>query len=186
MALLKFATDVIAVASGNLKHDGQSDSNPSGVVMARCATVLIVMAAALLGSACSTPRFVIEAENARTNTHIVLAFEETVFNKHHVHEGFNRYVAADYKEHDPTLAEDLDAAARKLNNELTNDLPDSHVVVKRTMAQRDLVAVHAFWDQKPGVTRGVARVDIYRLVNSKIVEHWVVQQPIPEGGGTVL
>jgi predicted SnoaL-like aldol condensation-catalyzing enzyme len=153
--------------------------------MPRFGSVLIVIAA-LLSVGCSTPRFVIEAENARTNTHIVLAFEETVFNKHHVHEGFNRYVAADYKEHDPTLGADLDAAARKLDTELTEDFPDSRVVVKRTVAQRDLVAVHAFWDQKPGATRGVARVDMYRLVNAKIVEHWVVQEPMPESPGAVL
>jgi predicted SnoaL-like aldol condensation-catalyzing enzyme len=152
-------------------------------MMKRCGTVLIATVVTILSVACSTPRFLIEAENARTNTHIVLAFEETVFNKHHVHEGFNRYVAPDYKEHDPTLGQDLDEAARKLNDELSEGLPESRVVVKRTVAQRDLVAVHAFWDQKPGATRGVARVDIYRLVNAKIVEHWVVQEPMPQGSG---
>jgi predicted SnoaL-like aldol condensation-catalyzing enzyme len=148
--------------------------------MLQVRTSLVLLAAAVLSCACSTPRFV-EAENARTNTHVVLAFEETVFNKHHVHEGFNRYVAPDYKEHDPTLPEDVDAAARALNNQLTNVFPDSRVIVKRTAAQRDLVAVHAFWDQKPGAVGGMARVDIYRLVNARIVEHWLVLQPVPEG-----
>jgi predicted SnoaL-like aldol condensation-catalyzing enzyme len=147
-------------------------------MMARLGTMLITIIAALLSVGCSTPRFLIEAENARTNTHIVLAFEETVFNRHHVREGFSRYVAPDYEEHDPTLAEGMDEAARTLSDKLTNDLPDSRVVVQRTVAQRDLVAVHAFWDQVPGATRGVARVDIYRLVNSRIVEHWVVEEPM--------
>jgi predicted SnoaL-like aldol condensation-catalyzing enzyme len=151
--------------------------------MPQVRTSVMLLAAALLSSACSTPRFVIEAENARTNTHVVLAFEETVFNKHHVHEGFNRYVAADYKEHDPTLPGDADAAARALNNQLTNVLPESRVIVKRTVAQRDLVAVHAFWDQKPGASGGIARVDIYRLVNARIVEHWLVAQTVPENNG---
>jgi predicted SnoaL-like aldol condensation-catalyzing enzyme len=147
-----------------------------------------LLATIMLGgmSGCATPRIVIEAENARTNTHIVLAFEETVFNKHRVHEGFNRYVAADYKEHDPTLGNGADDAARKLNDLLINTWPDSRVVVNRTVAQGDLVAVHAFWDQKPGAVPGTARVDIYRLINAKIVEHWMVEQPIREGGGSIL
>jgi predicted SnoaL-like aldol condensation-catalyzing enzyme len=152
-------------------------------VISQARIVSMLLAAAVLSSACSTPRFVIEAENARTNTHVVLAFEETVFNKHHVHEGFNRYVAPDYREHDPTLPGDVDAVARALNNQLTDVFPDSRVIVKRTVAQRDLVAVHGFWDQVPGASRGVARVDIYRLVNTRIVEHWVVEQAVPENIG---
>jgi predicted SnoaL-like aldol condensation-catalyzing enzyme len=148
--------------------------------MRRSAILGLILLAATLGSACSTPRFVIEAENARTNTHIVLAFEETVFSKHHVREAFSRYVAAEYKEHDPAFPGGEDEAVRGLTNQLTNAFPDSRVDMKRTMAQRDLVSVHAHWDQKPGATHGVARVDIYRLVNAKIVEHWVVEQPVPE------
>jgi len=144
---------------------------------------LSIGALAILSAACSTPRFLIEAENARTNTHIVLAFEETVFNRHRVYEGFSRYVAAEYKEHDPALAEGADAAAKALNNDLTKVFPDSRLNVKRTVAQGDLVAVHAFWDRIPADRQTVARVDIYRLVNAKIVEHWKIEQPLPEGQG---
>ena len=124
----------------------------------------------------------LEAENARTNTHVVLAFEETVFNRHHVNDGFNLYVSAQYKEHDPMLPEGFDAAVKALDNELRL-FPNSRLQVKRTVAQRDLVAVHAFWDQRPGETRGVARLDLYRLENAKIVEHWNVEQAVPESKG---
>lgn len=147
----------------------------------RVAMQWLMLAAATLCGACSTPRFVIEAENARTNTHIVLAFEETVFSKHHVREGFSRYVAPEYKEHDPAFAGGEDEAVRGLTNQLTNEFPDSRVVVKRTVSQRDLVSVHSFWDQRPGASHGMARVDIYRLVNARILEHWVVEQPLAEG-----
>jgi predicted SnoaL-like aldol condensation-catalyzing enzyme len=53
------------------------------------------------------------------------------------------------------------------------------VVVERTIAQGDLVAAQIIWDQKPGETRGVAKVDIYRLENGRIVEHWDVAQNVP-------
>ena len=137
---------------------------------------VLLLAGALCVSACATPRFLIEAENARTNTHIVLAFGETVFNKHRALDGFNRYVAEDYREHDPGLPQGFDASARALDATLTGPLSDSHLSVKRTVAQRDLVAVHAFWEQHAGQGGGMARVDIYRLENQKIVEHWSVQQ----------
>jgi hypothetical protein len=55
---------------------------------------VLLLAGALSVSACATPRFLMEAENARTNTHVALAFEETVFNRHRVREGFSRYVAS--------------------------------------------------------------------------------------------
>jgi predicted SnoaL-like aldol condensation-catalyzing enzyme len=102
----------------------------------------------------------------------VLAFEETVFNKHQVKEGFERYVGPSYKQHDPLLADGRDGAIKVF--------PNSRVVVKHTVAQDDLVAAHVFWNQKPGETRGVAMVDIYRLENGKIVEHWGVVQDVPE------
>lgn len=138
-------------------------------------------ALSIVSVGCATPRFLIEAENARTNTHIVLAFEETVFNKHRVQEGFSRYVAVEYKEHGSSLTQGADAAAKALNNELTNAFPDSRLSVKRTVAQGDLVAVHAYWDRMSADKPAIARVDIYRLVDARIVEHWKIEQPLIMG-----
>jgi predicted SnoaL-like aldol condensation-catalyzing enzyme len=41
------------------------------------------------------------------------------------------------------------------------------------------VIVHDHTVREPG-TRGLAIVNIYRLENGKVVEHWDVIQPIPE------
>jgi len=146
-----------------------------GKVMAK-ATRFMMSAGMLCLAACSTPHFLIEAENARTNAHVVLAFEDTVYNKHHVHEAFLRYVAADYREHDLDLPDGADASARALEAQVTGNSDSSRLLVKRTLAQGDLVAVHALWDKPPQRVQGIIRVDIYRLVNAKIVEHWLVQQ----------
>jgi predicted SnoaL-like aldol condensation-catalyzing enzyme len=140
---------------------------------------LMVGAAATM-SGCATSRSLIEAEVARTNTHTVLAFEETVFNKHQVKGGFERYVEPDFKQHGSMLPDDRQAAIEALNHLLTTVFPASRIVVERTVAQGDLVAAQVFWDQKPGETRGVAMVDIYRLQNAKIVEHWQVAQHLTD------
>jgi predicted SnoaL-like aldol condensation-catalyzing enzyme len=140
----------------------------------------LMVGAAATTTSCATSRYLIDAEVARTNTHTVLAFEETVYNKHQVKEGFGRYVASNFKQHNPTLPDGKEAAITALSYLLTNEIPASRLVVKRTVAQGDLVAAQVFWDQKPGETRGVAMVDIYRLVDGKIVEHWDVAQELPE------
>jgi predicted SnoaL-like aldol condensation-catalyzing enzyme len=138
------------------------------------------LGAALTAAGCAVPGAVIRAEVAHTNTQTVLAFEETVFNKHQVKEGFERYVGPSYKQHDPLLADGRDGAIKALSYVMSKMFPNSRVVVKRTVAQDDLVAAHVFWNQKPGETRGVAMVDIYRLENGKIVERWGVVQDVPE------
>jgi predicted SnoaL-like aldol condensation-catalyzing enzyme len=115
-----------------------------------------------------------EREVARTNTQTVLAFEETVYNKHQVKQAFARYVGSTYRQHDLQVPDGQDGAIQALSSELANVFPKSRMVVQRTVAQGDLVAVQVFWDQQPGETRGVAMVDLYRVENGKIVERWAV------------
>src|ERR1700693_6125702 len=140
----------------------------------------LMVGAAATTTGCATSRYLIDAEVVRTNTHTVLAFEETVFNKHRVRDGFDRYVSAQFRQHGALLPDDRDAAITALSHLVTSEYPASRKIVERTVAQGDLVAVQAFWDQKPGETRGVAMVDIFRLVDGKIVEHWDVAQNLSD------
>ena len=145
----------------------------------RVLTALMVGIAA--GSTgCSTPRLLIDAETARTNTHTVLAFEETVFNRHRVEEGFERYVAPDFRQHSAALPDTREGSISALSRLLGNDYPASRVTVERTVAQGDLVAVQLIWDRNPGQSPGVARVDIYRLQDGRIVEHWDDTQDVAD------
>jgi len=139
-----------------------------------------MVAVAVSTSGCATSRLLIDAEVTRTNTHTVLAFEQTVFNKHHVKEGFDRYVGPNFKQHSGMLPDDREAAIRLLSHLLISEYPASRLVVERTVAQGDLVAVQVFWSQNPEEKRGVARIDIFRLENGRIVEHWDVAQELPE------
>ena len=149
-------------------------------MVTRTVLAALVVGAAALATGCATSGLLMDAEEARTNTHTVLAFEETVFNKHRVRDGFDRYVGAQFRQHGALLPDDRDAAITALSH-LTSENPASRKIVERTVAQGDLVAVQALWDQKPGETRGVATVDIFRLADGKIVEHWDVSQKLADG-----
>jgi predicted SnoaL-like aldol condensation-catalyzing enzyme len=62
---------------------------------------------------------------------------------------------------------------------LKDKFPNNRSETKHVFADGDFVIVHDHAVREPG-TRGSAIVNIYRLENGKIVEHWDVIQPIPE------
>ena len=53
--------------------------------------------------------------------------------------------------------------------------------LKRVVAADDHVVVH-YRMTPEGDARGIAVVDIWRLVDGQIMEHWDVVQPVPEAG----
>ncbi len=134
-------------------------------------------------AACATTGAASRAAVAQQNAAVVLAFLDTVFNKHEVEQAFKLYVAPVYRQHNPMVA-DGNAAAMQALTHYTHELyPELRQEVQRTVAQGDLVAVHSHYykyaaDRSKG--RGQAVVDIFRLEHGKIVEHWDVAQDIPE------
>ncbi|MEU5318526.1 nuclear transport factor 2 family protein [Streptomyces sp. NPDC021056] len=50
---------------------------------------------------------------------------------------------------------------------------------KRIIADGDIVAVHSHGVNRPG-ERGMAIVDLFRVLNGKVVEHWDVLQDVPD------
>jgi predicted SnoaL-like aldol condensation-catalyzing enzyme len=62
---------------------------------------------------------------------------------------------------------------------LRDKFPDYHSEIKRIFADGDYVIVHVHNVPTPG-SRGNAIVDIFKLENGKVVEHWDVRQEIPE------
>jgi predicted SnoaL-like aldol condensation-catalyzing enzyme len=83
-----------------------------------------------------------------------------------------------YIQHNPNAADGIEGF-KKFIEYRREKFPNAKSVIKRVLVDGDMVILHLHAMREPG-ERGVAIVDIFRLENGKIVEHWDVVQPIPE------
>ena len=111
------------------------------------------------------------------NRNAVLAFYEKGLNQKDVDAAL-AYVGDRYTQHNPNAA-DGPEGFRKFIGFLREKSPNSHSEIKRSFVDGDYVILHVHAVREPG-TKGNAIVDIFKLENGKIVEHWDVVQPIPE------
>jgi len=93
-------------------------------------------------------------------------------------EATSKYVGSRYIQHNPMGADNLEGIKNFIQF-LREKMPDAHWEMKRVFADGDYVITHGHFVSKPG-DRGMAVMDIFRLENGKVVEHWDVGQPIPE------
>ena len=107
----------------------------------------------------------------------VLEFYDQAINQKDF-EAASKYLGSRYVQHNPT-APDGAAGLKGFLQFLRDKFPASHSEVKRAFAEGDYVILHVHAVREPG-TRGRAIVDIFRLEDGKIVEHWDVAQEIPE------
>ncbi|AXA71755.1 hypothetical protein CE205_14660 [Achromobacter insolitus] len=122
----------------------------------------------------TTPRDLAAEER---NRELVLAFYDRFFNKHEVAEAA-KVVADDYIQHNPHVP-DGKAPFVSYFTELFQKNPDAKARIVRSATDGDLVYLHSH-STRDANDRGRAVVDIFRVKDGKIVEHWDVIQPVPE------
>jgi len=117
------------------------------------------------------------AADPEANKKVVLDFYEKGLNQKDF-EAASKHFGSKYIQHNPTAPDGIEGfkafiAMRK------EKFPNARSEIKRAFAEGDFVILHVHSQREPG-DRGVAIVDIFRLENGKIVEHWDVIQPVPE------
>jgi predicted SnoaL-like aldol condensation-catalyzing enzyme len=129
-------------------------------------------AAALI--VCAGPAFAADLE---ANKKIVVDFYEKGLNQKD-YDAAAKYFGPRYVQHNPGAANGPEGFKR-LVGLLKEKFPNSHGEIKRVIAEGDLVVLHVHSKREP-TDRGRAIVDIFKVENGKIVEHWDVIQDIPE------
>jgi predicted SnoaL-like aldol condensation-catalyzing enzyme len=117
------------------------------------------------------------AADLEANKKIVVDFYEKGLNQKD-YDAAAKYFGPRYIQHNPGAANGPEGFKR-LVTFLKEKFPNSHSEIKQVIAEGDLVVLHVH-SKREATDRGRAIVDIFKVENGKIVEHWDVIQDIPE------
>jgi predicted SnoaL-like aldol condensation-catalyzing enzyme len=121
--------------------------------------------------------FAADASQMDANKKVVVQFYDAAINQKDF-EAASKFIGPRYVQHNPRAADGLEGLKGFLAL-LREKFPDYHSEIKRVFADGDYVILHVHNVPTPG-SRGNAIVDIFKLENGKVVEHWDVRQEIPE------
>ena len=117
-------------------------------------------------------------DQVEENKKIIRDWHELAINQRKPEEAVAKYIGPNYRQHNPGAGNGPEPFIAAVKG-LTKTFPELSMETKRIIAEGDFVALHSHLILKPG-DRGSAVVDIFRLENGKIVEHWDVVQEVPE------
>jgi predicted SnoaL-like aldol condensation-catalyzing enzyme len=123
------------------------------------------------------PALAADAKQMEENKKIIAEFYDAALNQKDF-EKASKYLGSRYTQHNPNAADGPEGLKGFLAF-LKDKFPNNRSEIKRIFADGDYVIVHVHAVREPG-TRGNAIIDIFKLENGKVVEHWDVVQPIPE------
>jgi predicted SnoaL-like aldol condensation-catalyzing enzyme len=116
------------------------------------------------------------AADLEANKKVVVDFYEKALNQKD-YDAAAKYFGPRYVQHNPTSA-DGPEGFKALITLLKEKFPNSHADIKRVFADGDYVILHVHSTREPG-TACTAFVEIFKLENGRIVEHWDVHQDVP-------
>ncbi len=112
------------------------------------------------------------------NKKIVRDFYEMAFNQHKPTLAAKKYIGDKYIQHNPHVPNGA-AAFYTYFEDYFKKNPESRAIIHRVIGDGDLVALHIH-SKENEKDLGRAIVDIFRLENGRIVEHFDVIQNVPE------
>jgi predicted SnoaL-like aldol condensation-catalyzing enzyme len=111
-----------------------------------------------------------------TNKEVVKKFYDLIINKKDF-EAARPYIGQRYKQHNP-LVKDYPEGLKEFIEFLKKNFPEARSEIKRVIAEGDFVVLHVLSIRSQKLQRAI--IEIFRLENGKIEEHWDVIQEIPE------
>jgi predicted SnoaL-like aldol condensation-catalyzing enzyme len=131
-------------------------------------SVLLALAAAMPAA---------HAADAPGNKALVMKAYQELFGDHDL-TALDRYWAKDYIQHNPYMTDGTDAVRQYLEKIGILKGPKFKVEFIRVAADGDLIFTQTR-QPKQGNSPEMVIVDIFRVENGKIAEHWDVMQPVP-------
>jgi predicted SnoaL-like aldol condensation-catalyzing enzyme len=114
-----------------------------------------------------------EAENKR----IAADFFHTFYNDKNM-EKARKMMLPDFVNHHPHSGKGAEETINAVHTHLFGKSPEFKVFIKRIVAEGDLVWIQCYTQDHPA-DHGKMSMDIWRIENGKIAEHWDIIQDIP-------
>jgi predicted SnoaL-like aldol condensation-catalyzing enzyme len=108
----------------------------------------------------------------------VRGFLDLAFNQHQPVKAFELYCGTPYVQHNTHAPADGPASARYLES-FVSQFPELSIDVKRILVDGEFVATHSLLKLR-NADRGAVAMDIFRVREGRIVEHWDAVADIPE------
>ncbi len=122
-----------------------------------------------------------DPQKTAANKKVVVDFYDLAFDQRKPTEAALKYISAKtYIQHNPNGKDGREVFLTGFAKFVEKG--SLRCVRKRAVAENDLVVIHAHCIDNPAdpKDRGHAYMDIFRVENGLIVEHWDVGQPVPE------
>ena len=91
--------------------------------------------------------------------------------------GVDEYLSKDFIQHNPTLPDGPEGVEGVIQMLLSQGVPKQKVVFKHVVAEDDIVILHTRTEMGGKEWRFI---DIYRIENGKLAEHWDAMMQMPD------
>lgn len=118
----------------------------------------------------------VSTEVLEKNKQLVSDYYRSLYSKDYA-QAINKNLAPAYKEHQTTAEYSKDGLAKYVAKRLA-DYSDHKVTIHRVIAEGNLVFLHV--EEILDSNKSIARGELFRVDNSKIIEHWSSEQAVPE------
>ena len=146
--------------------------------LASLAALSILIAGCSEAEPAPQPDAVVEADDTEAqNIATVRAFYDAALNQKDAQAALE-FLGPEYVQHNPA-AQDGAAGLEGFVNFLSTEFPENNSEIVRAFADGDHVILHVRNQRGPDQPVN-AIMEIFRLEDGKIVEHWDVIQPVPE------
>ncbi|MGH3375657.1 MAG: nuclear transport factor 2 family protein [Actinoallomurus sp.] len=108
---------------------------------------------------------------------LIRDYIEFVWNQGRTEEA-ERFLAKDLIQHNPNLPNGRKPLADFIDG-FRKQFPEARFEIRRLTAEGDLVFIHSLLTVQPG-HRGIAVVDVFRIADGLIAEHWDLREDVPE------
>lgn len=110
------------------------------------------------------------------NKQVVMTAYQRIFGDLDV-SAVDEYMNKDFIQHNPTIADGPDGVKQLLQMLASQGVQKQKIMFKHVVEDGDIVILHTRYEMAENEWRFI---DIYRVENGKLAEHWDAMMPMPE------